>query len=138
LGNCAEQIVWTCFLTGGFAFLLSLAPALELLLQLAPGLVQTGGQALQLPIQEFLVEGDQDGVRSAVDLLLSAIHLHSFQPGRGHGSELAAGDGQQIGMQRWPEPEEVVPAAEEEVRSKACSIKPGPRPYLIEETWLTG
>lgn len=67
---------------GRFAFYFSLSPAFELLLQgaqLAPRFVQTGGQPLELPVEQILIERDQDGPCSAEDFFLSAVNFHPLQ-----------------------------------------------------------
>ena len=66
---------------GRFAFYSPLSPTSELLLQvsqLAPRLVQTGGQALELPVEQILIERDQDRACFAEDLFPGAVGLHLF------------------------------------------------------------
>ena len=66
---------------GRFAFHLPFSPAFELLLQvaqLAPRFVQTGGQTLELPIEQILIERDEDSARSAEDFLFGPENLHPF------------------------------------------------------------
>ena len=67
------------FQGGGFAALhLALAAALQLnlqVVQLAPRLVQVCGQALELSVQQVLIEGHHDGARLAEDFLSGCDRL---------------------------------------------------------------
>jgi len=68
------------------AFDLSLSAALQLNLQAVepvPRLVQVLGQALELSVQQVLIESHHDGAQLAEHFFLSAVDCHLFQTGRG-------------------------------------------------------